>query len=50
MCGFTREVLSALIANIETTELRRQQIAQHSLQPSTLVQVTLTMLSASLAS
>ena len=34
MCGFTREVLSALIANIETTELRRQQIAQDKLQPA----------------
>ena len=33
VCGFTREVLSALIANIETRELRRQQIAQHSLRP-----------------
>lgn len=34
MCGFTREVLSALIANIETRELRRQQIAsQGTLKP-----------------
>ena len=34
VCGFTREVLSALIANIETRELRRQQIAsQDTLKP-----------------
>ena len=33
VCGFTWEVLSALIANIETRELRRQRIAQHSLKP-----------------
>ena len=34
VCGFTQEVLSALIANIQTIELRWQQIAQDSLQHS----------------
>lgn len=28
VCGFTREVLTALIANIETREWRRREIAQ----------------------
>ena len=33
VCGFTREVLTALVANIETREWRRQEISQQSLNP-----------------
>ena len=33
MCGFTREVLTALIANIETREWRRRQDAQYPEHP-----------------
>ena len=32
ICGFTREALSAVIADIETREYRRRYIAQHSLK------------------
>ena len=32
MCGFTREVLVAVVANIETREWRRREISQHSLK------------------
>ena len=35
ICGFTREVLSALIANVEMIEFRRQEVAKHSLAPET---------------
>ena len=33
VCGLTREVLYALIADIETREWRRREIAQNSLEP-----------------
>ena len=33
VCGFTREVLTALVANIETREWRHRDISQHSLNP-----------------
>ena len=33
VCGFTREVLVALVADIETTEWRRLEICQQSLPP-----------------
>ena len=33
VCGFTREVLTALIANIETREWRRCEIAVIDMQP-----------------
>lgn len=36
VCGFTREVLTALIANIETREWRRREIAQSQVHAGTL--------------
>lgn len=33
MCGFTREVVTGLVANIETREWRRRDIAQHESLP-----------------
>lgn len=33
MCGFTREVVIGLVANIETREWRRRDIAQHRSSP-----------------